>query len=283
MGRRWVSMGIIGSILYGFVSGLTEIMPVSSQANQYLMRQLLGVQQREPIRDMLVHFAVIAAIIFACRARILRMRKEQAVAARIRRSRNKSELPQSVYEMRLLRSAVPILVLGLLLCLLLPDLTENRVAFSVLCVLNGVILMVPAHMHQGNKTAKAMTGIDGFFLGFAGALSAFPGISRLGSIVSMAILRKTDKVTGFNWALMLSIPALIVLAILDFIGIFSVGVGSITAMVVLGYFISAAFAFAGTYLAITILKSLIERTQLSGFAYYSFGIALLSFLLYLIT
>ena len=54
-------MGIIGSILYGFVSGLTEIMPVSSQANQYLMRQLLGVQQREPIRDMLVHFAVIAA------------------------------------------------------------------------------------------------------------------------------------------------------------------------------------------------------------------------------
>lgn len=276
-------MGIIGSILYGFISGLTEIVPVSSQANQYLMRQLLGVQQKEPVRDMLVHIAVLAALIVACRALLIRIRKDQAVLARMRRGRNKAALPKGVYEMRILRSATPILVIGLLASLLLPDITQNRVWFSVLCLLNGVILMVPSHMHQGNKAAKAMTGADGFLLGFAGALSAFPGVSRLGCIVSMSILRKTDKVSGFNWALMLSIPALIVWILLDFVGIFTIGVGSVSFAVVVGYLLSAASAFIGTYLAITLMKILIERTQLSGFAYYSFGIALLSFLLYLIT
>lgn len=276
-------MGIIGSILYGFISGLTEIVPVSSQANQYLMRQLLGVQQKEPVRDMLVHIAVLAALIVACRALLIRIRKDQAVLARMRRGRNKAALPKGVYEMRILRSATPILAIGLLVSLFLPDITQNRVLFSVLCLINGVILMVPSHMHQGNKAAKAMTGVDGFFLGLAGALSVFPGVSRLGSIVSMSILRKTDKVTGFNWALMLSIPALIVWILLDFVGIFTIGVGSVSFAVVVGYLLSAASAFIGTYLAITLMKILIERTQLSGFAYYSFGIALLSFLLYLIT
>ena len=276
-------MGIIGSILYGFISGLTEIVPVSSQANQYLMRQLLGVQQKEPVRDMLVHIAVLAALIVACRALLIRIRKDQAVLARMRRGRNKAALPKGVYEMRILRSATPILVIGLLASLLLPDITQNRVWFSVLCLLNGVILMVPSHMHQGNKAAKAMTGADGFLLGFAGALSAFPGVSRLGCIVSMSILRKTDKVSGFNWALMLSIPALIVWILLDFVGIFTIGVGSVSFAVVVGYLLSAASAFIGTYLATILMKILIERTQLSGFAYYSFGIALLSFLLYLIT
>ena len=276
-------MGIIGSILYGFISGLTEIVPVSSQANQYLMRQLLGVQQKEPVLDMLVHIAVLAALMCAWRAVLIRIRKDQAVLARMRRGRNKAALPKGVYEMRILRSATPILVIGLLASLLLPDITQNRVWFSVLCLLNGVILMVPSHMHQGNKAAKAMTGADGFLLGFAGALSAFPGVSRLGCIVSMSILRKTDKVSGFNWALMLSIPALIVWILLDFVGIFTIGVGSVSFAVVVGYLLSAASAFIGTYLAITLMKILIERTQLSGFAYYSFGIALLSFLLYLIT
>lgn len=276
-------MEIIGSILYGFVSGLTEILPVSAQANQYLMRQLLGVSQKEPIRDMLIHIAVLAAVLFACRSLFLRLRRDQAFQARMRKSRTKAELPRGIYEMRLVRSALPVLVIGLFCSFFLPNLTENRIVFSLLCVVNGIILMVPSHMHQGNKSPKAMTALDGFFLGLAGALSIFPGISRLGSIVSMSILRKADRTSGFSWALMLSIPAMLVWAIVDFISIFTIGVGSIALMTVVGYLISAVFAFAGTYLAITILKILIERTQLSAFAYYSFGIALLSFLLYLIT
>ena len=276
-------MGIIESIIYGFVSGLTEIIPVSSQANQHIMRQLFGVTQKEPIRDMLVHIAVLVAILFACRALFMRLRRDQMISARMKRGRNKTYLPKGIYELRLIRSAVPVLVLGLILGAFLPNILQNTLLFAALCLINGVILMVPAYMHQGNKTAKAMTGIDGLLIGFAGALCTFPGISRVGSIVSMCLLRKTDKVTGFNWAMLLSLPALAVLAVVDIVGVFTIGVGSIGFVTVVGYFLSAGFAFAGTYLAITLMKILIERAQLSGFAYYSFGIALLSFLIYLIT
>ncbi len=276
-------MELLGSIIYGFISGLTEIVPVSSHANQHLLRQLLGVQNREPVRDMLVHIAALAALLFACRSLILRIRRDMSFAARVRRGKNGGNIPGGVYEMRLLRSAAAVLAIGLLAGIFLPDFTQSSLLFAAFCMINGVILMVPSHMHQGNKTAKVMTGVDGMLIGLAGALSVFTGISRVGSMVSMSILCKTDKTSGFSWALLLSIPALAVLCLVDFVGIFTVGVGAMTLATVVGYLLSAAAAFAGTYVGVTLMKIIVERMQLAGFAYYSFGIALLSFLIYLIT
>ena len=54
-------MDLLESLIYGFVSGLAEIFPVSAQANQMVMRQLFGVAQKEPIRDFFVHIAILAA------------------------------------------------------------------------------------------------------------------------------------------------------------------------------------------------------------------------------
>lgn len=79
-------MGLFASIIYGIVSGLTEIFPVSSQANQMVMRQLFGVSQKEPIRDLLVHIAVLLGLYLACRGMFAKIRREQVLAHRMRRN-----------------------------------------------------------------------------------------------------------------------------------------------------------------------------------------------------
>ena len=45
-------MSFFNSIFYGFISGITEILPVSSQAHQALMRYLFGVDTRIPIKRL---------------------------------------------------------------------------------------------------------------------------------------------------------------------------------------------------------------------------------------
>ena len=70
-------MNFFECIIYGVVSGLTEIFPVSSQANQMVMRHLFGVPQKEPIRDLLVHIAIVLAIIAASWLAIVEKRKRQ--------------------------------------------------------------------------------------------------------------------------------------------------------------------------------------------------------------
>ena len=63
---------------------------------------------------------------------------------------------------------------------------------------------------------------------------------------------------------------------------FTVGIGAISLLTLAGYLLSMVFAFIGAYLGVTFIRMLITRSDYSVFAYYDFGLALLSFVLYLI-
>lgn len=275
-------MSLFASIIYGIVSGLTEIFPVSSQANQMVMRQLFGVSQKEPIRDLLVHIAVLIGLYLACRGMFAKIRREQVLAHRMRRNPSQLHALKGVYDMRLVKSAAPIMLVGVIANLFFNNFYQNRLLFCLFLVINAALTLVPTYMHQGNKDARTMTRFDGLLIGFAAALSAIPGISRNGAIMFMTLIREADKRNGATWALMLSIPAVAVLAILDIVAIFTVGLGTITLAVFLGYLLSMVFAFAGAFLGVTVIRMLIEHSDYSVFAYYDFGLALFSFVLYLI-
>lgn len=275
-------MNLFESIIYGIISGLAEIFPVSAQANQMVLRQLFGVAQKEPIRDLLVHIAIFAAILLACRGMFAKIRREQVIAHRMRRNPSQIRTLKGVYDMRLVRTAAPIMLVGMLGNLLFKDIYQNRPLFSLLLLINGALILIPTYMHQGNRDARTMTGLDGMLIGFAAALSAIPGISRNGVIMFMTLIREADKNNGVIWALILSVPAMVMLALLDIIAMFTVGIGSITLMVLVGYLLSMVFAFIGAYFGVTFIRMLITRSDYSVFAYYDFGLALLSFVLYLI-
>lgn len=275
-------MSLFNSFIYGLVSGMAEIFPVSSQANQMIMRQLFGVTQKEPIRDLLVHICVLIALLWACRGMFVKIRREQIMAHRMRRHPSQIRTLKGVYDMRLVKTAMPIMIVGMLLGLLLPDFYQARIWFCLMLLVNSALNLVPVYMHHGNKDARVMTNLEGVFVGFAAALSAIPGISRNGAIMFIALIREADKQNGLNWALILTVPAVLVLILIDFISMFTVGVGTISLMTVLGYLISSVAAFAGTYLAVKLIRVIVKNADYTGFAYYDFGLALFSFALYLI-
>lgn len=275
-------MNFFECIVYGVVSGLTEIFPVSSQANQMVMRHLFGVPQKEPIRDLLVHIAIFIGIILACRGMFTKIRREQVMAYRMRRNPSQVRALKGVYDVRLVRTAVPIMVIGMFANLLFTDFYDRRPLFALMLLVNGALTLIPTFMHQGNKDARIMTRGDSMLIGFAAACSAIPGISRNGAVMFMTLIRKADKQNGVNWALLLSLPAMVVLAVLDFIAIFTVGVSGVTVAVLGGYLVSMLGAFIGAFFAVNTIKMLILRSDYSGFAYYDFGLALLTFVLYLI-
>ena len=132
-------MRFYASIVYGFVSGLTEVFPVSSQANQMFMRQLFGVAQKEPIRDLLIHMAVLAAVLLACRGMFAKIRREQTLAYRMRRNPGQIRALKGVYDMRLVRTAAPIMLIGMLANLLFGNLYANRPLFSLILIFNCIL------------------------------------------------------------------------------------------------------------------------------------------------
>ncbi len=273
-------MSLLQSVLYGLISGFSELLPVSSQAHQAILLRLFGSDAREPLRDLLIHISVLLALFTGCRALISRIQRERSLVSRGRRGRR--NITGSTYELRLIRSATLPMLLVLLVYFSTRRMESSMTTLALLLAINGVILIVPEYSRQANKDARLMSGLDAIVMGILGGLSALPGISRISAISSYGLLRGADRQRATSWALLLSIPALALLCVIDLVFIFVSGIGSITFLAVVGYVLSAAAAYLGAYLSIIFVRFLTVRSGYAVFAYYCWGAALFAMILYLI-
>ena len=276
-------MSVIENILYGLVSGLTEFLPVSGSGHQALLHHLFGVNTRVSLQDLLVHIGILLSAIVVCRDNIARLRWEQSTATTVRRNKSRRMDTQSHYELRLLRSAIVPMLMAMIIFKLL-----NRAEYSLsssmwLFIVNGVILLIAEHMRQGNRDAKTMTGFDGILIGVATAASSLPGLSGTGMTLSYTTARGTDIQKSTNWVILLVIPAMVFAIFGDIFYIFGNGFGSVSFLMILGCLLAGISAFCGGFIGISILRLMVTNTSIFQFSYYSFGLALLSFMLYLFT
>lgn len=276
-------MSVIENILYGLISGLTEFLPVSGSGHQTLLHHLFGVNTRVSLQDLLVHIGILLSAFVVCSDNIARLRWEQSAATTVRRNKSRRMDTQSHYELRLLKSTiVPMLLTTVVFNLLLRS--EYKLSSLMwLFVLNGVILLIAEHMRQGNRDAKTMTGFDGILIGITTAASVLPGLSGTGLTLSYTTTRGTDIQKATNWVILLVIPTMLFAICGDIFYIFGNGFGSVSFLMILGCLLAGISSFCGGYIGISILRLMVTNTSVFQFSYYSFGLALLSFMLYLFT
>lgn len=273
-------MSFIESLIYGLVSGLAEFMPVSTQGHQALMLRLFGLGVREPGRDVFVHIGILLALVSACRTMFNHVLTKQRVTVNTRRGRRVER--RSTYDLQLVKAAVVPMILGLFGYLAVRKLEGNMAWLAVLFAINGIFVMVPEYTRRGNKDGRFMSGWDSIALALFGALSALPGISRNATMHFYCTLRGADRSHSLNWFLLLSVPALILFILFDIVNLFVLPLGTVTFISFLWYLVSAVAAFCGAHLSISLLRYLSVHMGYTGFAYYSWGAAMFSFVLYLI-
>ena len=274
-------ISLIESLIYGFLSGLTEFLPVSAQGHQAIMLRLFGADHRDPVLDFFVHSGVLFALLFSCKTMFANLRREQLLLKRSRRKNHTYER-KGVYELRLFKTAIVPMLLGMLIYWAARKAEFKPLLLVLYFVVNGIILIIPEYMAHGNKDASAMTGWDAILLGLTTCLSSLPGISRVGTMGAITTARGADRQSALNWILMLSAPALVVWLGFDIVNLIIQGFDPISFITILCYFLSAAAAFGGAYLGVVFMRYLTVRIGYVGFAYYSWGAAMFSFVLYLI-
>lgn len=268
-----MNMSWLESIIYGLISGMSEFLPISSKAHQELAMLLFGVSQNDPVRDFVVHIALIFALYYACTPMFQQIRRAPRGSYQY--------TTRQIVDKRFTRgSTLPMLIGLIVLWYAVRDIEGNLLIYSGMLLLNGILLYLPGRMLQGNKNARSMSQLDSVVFGLVGGLGSITGMSRVGCQTGLAIARGADRQQALNWTLSLSMPALAALAFLDILQIFSAGNVPFWASF-FTYILSAAGSFAGGYCAIKLAQLVMARVGFFGFAYYSWGAALLSFLLYL--
>lgn len=267
------------SLIYGLISGLSEFLPVSSEAHRALFLRLTGTVDEARLR-LAVHIGAFLSLLIFCTPVLSRLRRERKIAAVPKKHRRRQPDIRSLLDIRVLRTAGIALLVAFLAYPIVGRLYERLWVLAIFLAINGMLLYVPQFLPGANKDSQSLSSLDAVLIGLAGGAGVIPGISRVGASVSVGLTRGADRRYALDTGLLLSIPALIVLALIDCGGLFA-GAGGITAFSVARYFTAAVGSFAGSYCAVSILRFLAVRAGFSGFAYYCWGAALFSFVLYL--
>ena len=264
---------VLEYLIYGLISGLSEIVPASSRGHQSILMMLFGMGTRDPMLDLMTHLGILACVLLSCRGQVQYLigkgRKVQANGSFNR------------YDRSLLFSATFVMFIGLFFYNMGSKYESRPLTLSIFFLINAVCLMIPDYIRQSNKNAGQLGPFNSLLIGLSGIFSAFPGISRLGTGCSLSIICGADKERSFNWLLVLTVPAMIFLLIIDVINLFAIGLPGITLWFVLGYLVAAAASFAGSYIGIMLMRFVMVNSGLSVFSLYSFGASLFSFIVYL--
>jgi len=273
-----MTMSWLESIILGLISGISEFLPISSSAHQQILINLFGITNQDPVRDFFIHSAMFAAVLINCRSFLDHVKREKALMHRHRGTAIQNL--RALSDWRVIHGSLLPLLLPMLLLRFLLKTDDNLMLTVLFLTINGIILFLPDRMVSGNKDARFMSAFDSVLIGLAGALSAFSGISRIACTYSVSLTRGVARKHAFTWSLVLSIYAIALLCALDIGAIFTTGLLGFWGNLHL-YVFSAIASFIGSYAGIYFMRNLSARPSSGGFAYYCWGAALFTFILYL--
>ncbi len=267
------------SILYAFLSGLTDILPVSAQAHKVLMLKFFGIKGNMELMDLVIHLAVLGALYFCSQSQLIRFSRARALAKVPKRRRKRPLDTRSLMDLSMLKTMLIPVVLAFFLYRYTQGLKTNLMVLSGFLFLNGLILYIPQFLPSSNRDARTLSPVEGLLMGLGGAASILPGISSIGAATSIGSVCGVERSYSLNMALLMHMAVTVGLLVYDIIAISAAGVGVLSFMIFVRYILAGLIAFGSAVLGIKLMRYLAANHSFSLFALYCFGQALCAWLL----
>ena len=267
-------------LLYGLISGFSELLPISSVAHQTVFTTLAGGRDYPWLR-LACHLGTLLALVMVYIPTLSRMRRERRIARTPKKRRRRQPDFATVMEIKVFRTVA----ISMLVCFAgygyVYNLYERLWVLAIFLGLNGIVLYTPQFLPGANKRAESLSALDSSVIGISGGIGIVPGFSRIGLATGAAQIRGTDRQYAVEIALMTSIPVLILYCVLDFLAGSAAAV-TISALLIFGCLTAGLAAFIAAYFAIALVRFLAVKIGFFGFAYYCWGLAMFTLIIYLI-
>jgi undecaprenyl-diphosphatase len=253
-------MDILQSIILGFIQGTTEWLPVSSTAHLKIAETFFGLAIT-PLFNLVLHVGTLAVVIFYFRRDV----KNILVSL----GHGDFTSGSGMMIPRIVVATVPTAVIGIGYDLFLQNYMET---FSII----GVTFLIGATIVYTTRFAKE--NVEGLpyrtvlLMGAAQGFAVFPGLSRSGVTISMALLLGLKRDKAFKFSFLLSIPAILGDLTVEAYtqrGQFSTG-GIGYAEVLVGVMVAAV---AG-YFALKLVSRVVQGKKFHYFAFYTWALGI---------
>ena len=268
------------SILLGFLSGLTEILPVSAQAHRIVALKLFGNGvAMSPMVELFIHMGTLFGLYIGCRSHIRRIMRAQRLSQIPAKRRKRPLDTRSMLDFKLLTTTLMPTILAFFFFSQLKGLAGSLPMLALFILLNGLVLYVPQFLPSANKDARTLSPLEGLLIGLGGAASIIPGISCVGAGISVATVCGADRQYALRISLLMAVPVTIGLIVMDLLAIF--GGTALSFGLLLSGLLCGIAAFGGTLVGIRLLRALLAQISPWVFGIYCGGFSLFTFILYL--
>ena len=262
-------MTVFKAILLGILQGATEFLPVSSSGHLFLAQKMLGLTEPELAFDILLHLGTLLAVFLFLRREIFDILGSL--------SRRYPDLRPGAWGRRdlllLVVSSVPTAIIGYAF----HDSVEMGATLpgvGLRYLILTAFLLISNLRFRHKMDPDRIEFWEAAAIGIMQGAAVFPGLSRSGSTISLALVLGIGALRSAKYSFFISLPAILGAALLHL----HQGVSVLPRVLpsVLGFL----FAFAVGYISLLFVERLVTRGRFLRFAPYTFLLAVLSFYLY---
>ena len=274
-----MNFGWFESLLLGITTGLTEVLPVSAQAHNRILFKFMGRGNPSALIMLFMHLGVLAALYISCQPHILKMIRAKNMSRIPKKKRKRPLDTRSLMDLKLLYTMLLPVVLMVLVYRRVESVSSNTIIMATMLFLNGLILYIPQFLPSSNKDCRTLSRVEGLLMGIGGSVFAVPGLSGIGTALSVASVTGVERKYGLNMILLMNMGILAGKTVYDFLDLISAGVSNLSVLVIVYCILAALASFVAAYFAVKLLRALAEGKGFDFFAYYSWGMALFTFIL----
>jgi len=261
-------MTSLQSILLGLLQGATEFLPVSSSGHLLLAQRLFGIRGPELAFDLLLHLGTLAAVLFFLRSEIASM-----ASSLFRRD---TWVAPSDWGRRdiwlVIAASIPTGIIGVTF----HHTVETGLTFwgvGARYLVLTVMLLLTNLRFRHKADPDRMDGWEAVLIGVIQGLAVFPGLSRSGSTIILALVLGIAPRRAAKFSFLISIPAILGGALFTL----KEGISRLpdAGPSVAGFLVALVVG----YIALLLVESLVVKGRFHRFAPYTACLAALCFYL----
>lgn len=252
-------MTVFQAVLFGFVYGAAEFIPISGAGHLIVLQSVFGVTHPHITFAITVQIGSLCAVFSIIYGDFIKLFKN----------------PFHKLILLLVAGLIPAVLIGLLVKVHI-HVFNQAFLLGTAFIFNGVLLLISDNIKHSGKSYNKMSFFDAVIIGCMQAAALSPGISRIGASLTGSLISGLDRETAARFSFLLFTFILIGSGLFNIIN-YADGLNGLR--VYRGnipfYMIGFVSAAVSSYFSIKLLLVLLNIQRLRFFAYYSFVMAAL--------
>jgi undecaprenyl-diphosphatase len=258
-------MDLIQAIIFGFIQGVTEWLPISSTGHLRISQHLFGLSL-PLLFDVLLHVGTLAIVLVFFRKDI-----KLIIAALVRGdfdSENGKLIPLIIVGM------VPTTLIGMFFSNAIEEYFSSFLSMAGAFTICGLVLYFSK---TGTENEKSITYKVALAMGIAQGIAIIPGLSRSGLTIATALMFGVRREKAFSFSFLLYFPA--VIGALGFTLFAQHEALALRGVDWTEIFVGIAVSLVASYFALKLLWKVLASQKFHLLAFYCWLIGILLFAL----